>query len=167
MLTKYQGLIRSMVLKIAGRQVTSDDVDDLVSSINVELLDRKLAAYVPGKGMELTTYVGMIAKRFTIDAMRKNKERTGGAEDVREEEISDISSNALTLLLRKEQQSRVRHAIEQLPDREKELICAMMEDGFTTETYAAANGMTPNAVYILRCRSLKRLKGLLRNGDQS
>jgi len=166
MLTKYNTLIRSMVWKVAGRQITREDVDDLVSAINLELMERKLSAFIPGRGMELSTYIGMIAKRFTIDEMRKRHEFTRNEGDLRDTEISDNTSNALALLIRKEQQSRVRRAISDLPPREHDLICAMMEDDFSVEKYAVANGMSSNAVYILRCRALRLLKARVRSGDE-
>lgn len=165
-LTQYHHLIRSQVLKVAGGQVAYDEIEDLVSTVYLKLLESKLAKYNPDKGASLTTFVGIIARKEAIDAMRKLSRRpqTTGMEDLRETQQATLVStevNALAALIHREHHGRVKAAVNGLKDDEKDLIEAMMMDDFDTEAYAKKHGISTNTVYTKKHKAIKKLKAVL------
>lgn len=176
-LISSQRLIRHMASLVAGSQATPDDLDDYVSQVNLVLLDGKLEAYQEGRGMSLSSFIGMVAKTTTIDALRRKCSRGGqkgleervpmemlGEADDARDNAKDQNTDVLSALIKREQATRVREAIALLPPMEREVIDALSSDDFTVAGYCAAHNMTATAFYTLKCRGVKRLKDILKGG---
>jgi RNA polymerase sigma factor (sigma-70 family) len=160
-LQKHQNLIRNMAMKICGKQVSRDDIDDLVSMVNLVLLDRKLAKYSPDRGMELSTFIGMIAKRAVIDYMRSKRDWVGYAEDMRDLEVADPTLTIEMAAIDMESHSKLMMAVALLPKRENDLILALLEEDFTPQKYAESKNVSVGSVAIMKMRAINRLRDIL------
>ena len=170
-LSKHQNLIRGMVLKVAGHQIARDEVEDLIQAINLELIDGKLDQYDPTRGMELSSFIGMVARRYTIDEMKKRsfaygdgrrfKESVGAEDDCRYDEVKDTTTDVLSLLVKRSQLAQVREAIKCLPADAQDLIEAICDDDFDPEKYAESRGIPVGKVYSMKCRAIAKLRAIL------
>ncbi len=166
----YQQLIKAMVYKVTKPyNLNPDDFTDLVSDVNLKLLDKSLAEYDPKKGMSISTYIGMVAKRHAIDFLRKRKEAVTKTGDMSNEtqDIWSPQADALGRLIKLEQAAKLRQAISTLKGEDRDLCEAMLEHDFSTEDYAKKRGVSTNSVYVRRCRVLARLRTLLTSSRQS
>lgn len=161
----FKPLIRSAVFKVAGRQVSKEDVDDLVSDIITELLANKLAKYIPEKGMELSTYVFMVASQYTINRMRRHRPTDELPAEMAE--AQDFTADALTLLVRREQRGRLARALEALPAEDRVFMERLMGDDTDINALAQEMGVRPNVIYVRKHRILKHLRAMIASGDES
>jgi RNA polymerase sigma-70 factor (ECF subfamily) len=155
---KYQRLIGQEVLRVVKNQVGAEDIEDIIADVMVDLLETKLAKYDPDRG-ELTTFIGNVARRHAIDAMRRRRDVLTESGEVGSFEQHD--PDVLSELIRLEQAQRVRRALAKLPEDERDLMEAMMQDGWNAKAYANARGVSPNALHVKRCRILKKLRKML------
>jgi RNA polymerase sigma-70 factor (ECF subfamily) len=93
-------------------------------------------------------------------------------------ELPDGSVNALAQLglapntspsdqaVRKEQQAQIRAALNELGDRDREVLILRYLEQLSTEEIAAVMGSTPGAIKVRHLRALERLRGLLGEGTK-
>ena len=172
MVEQYQKLIHSVVYKVAGHKMDRADLEDIVSAVNLRLLEeggsRSIGSFDPARGMELTTFVGMVAKSAAVDALRRLKEEVPIQEEPGDdagEYYTPVSAetDALAALVRKEQVSRVRQAISMLSEEDQHFLEVLMSDTGSLEDYAAKLGVTVGNLKVRKHRIIARLKKILGN----
>lgn len=183
---RHKPLIRSIVYKVAGRQVAKEDVEDLVHDVIVELLAGKAAKYTPGKGMELSTFVGMIARNHTIDKMRSRSIRPegnrynplpgysyGSTSEGRPDDgdyldkLADEEADTMGMLIRKEQLGRLSRAIAQLKPSEQVFLERIMADDVDIKAVSVELDIPMATIYARKSKLITKLKGMLASGDES
>lgn len=173
MVSEYQNLIKSIVYKVCGNAICKSDVDDIVASVNLKLLEKEgsksLSAYNAASGMELTTFIGMVAKCEAVDTLRRRKPCVTIQEEKDEDDRGEIytpisaETDALTALLRKEQAAKVRKAIKMLTEDEQHFLAVIMSDDGSVEQYAEQLGVTVGNLKVKKHRIIAKLKKILRN----
>lgn len=170
---KLRPFIFAAVRKVVGNQVASDEMEDLVQDVFLELLSGKLAKYDPERGMELSTYVTMVASRHAIDKMRRLREHSsmdelvpirheGGGSTTLAERLDAQNaasvSTALERLIEHEHGERLQAVIQKLPKEDQRFLARLMDDDYSTEDHAEELGITVNSVYIKKCRLVAKLR---------
>jgi len=172
-LLQYEPLIRSSVMKVAGEQMTNEDIGDMVQTIYLDMLGGKLQNYDPKRGCKFSTYLAMIARRTTVSVLRAQRKTVGLIESTKTDDDHDPNGVVLTsdegsafeALVRQEHMQRVRASIEKLPEDCKDVLLAAMDDNFDMATYAKEKGCTYNAVAVRRHRAIKKLRKILAEDD--
>jgi RNA polymerase sigma-70 factor (ECF subfamily) len=67
--------------------------------------------------------------------------------------------------VRKELQSRVRAALNELGERDREVLILRYLEQLSTDEIAAIMGSTPGAIKVRHLRALERLRALLGEGS--
>lgn len=174
---KFKPIIRAAAFKVGGKQVSKADMEDIVQSVVCELMTRKLAQYTPAQGMQLTTFVSMVAHNYVVDMLRRRKpQHTGVSEDgdslvesaMDHQAFSDgagVESDALSMLLRQEQGARVMAALRSLSGEDQVFIERIMDIG--PQELALQMGCKPSNLYVRRHKIIKKLKAMLASDDAS
>ena len=172
MVEQYQNLIHGIVYKIAGHRLHRADIDDIVSAVNLRLLEpdgaKSLSAFDPTRGMELTTFIGMVAKSAAVDALRRLKHEVPIQEEPDEDGgayYTPVSAevDVLTSLIRREQADKVRQAISMLPEADQRFLEVLVSDTGDLEDYAAQLGVSVANMKVRKHRIIARLKKILSN----
>ena len=180
-LTKLRPFIFSAVRKVAGKKVAPDELEDLVQDVYLELLAKKLEQYDPNRGMEMSTYVTMIATRHTIDKMRRLRDvqsmetpvsikrstyNTGQGQPVTLGDKLDTMramemATALEGLIKHEHGEQLKEAIAKMSNGDQKFLARLMDDDYDTEDHARDLGISANAVYVKKCRLVAKLRAKL------
>lgn len=160
MLKDMQRLIRKAVFSTGGRTLLEEDLHDIVQDVNAKLLANP-DAFDASRSTK-STFVYTVAMNATLDAMRTMKRRPR-PEQLGELEYADPSEDALTLMLRHEQQHTVRLAISTLTEDEQTFLAASMDDAFNIQLYAKQHRLSTDAVYVRKWRLMQKLKAAVRN----
>lgn len=142
------------VYRYTAFRVPDEVAEDLVADIFVKAWE-KLHTYKPRKNVPFAAWLFRIARHTVIDAYRTHR----GFEEVPETlEDSDLFNKADTKLGRDEMLSMVNKAIEQLPDRYREILLLSYMAELPHSEIARVLHLTEGAVRILKHRALKKLE---------
>jgi RNA polymerase sigma factor (sigma-70 family) len=184
MIEKYQNIIRAVVVRMAGSTSCSADIDDVVQSVNLRLLEHGMANYDPARG-PVESYIAVMARTMTIDAWRRKKraplpasdqmdaKENGGYVDgdarpssISADSITDASDDALAMLIREERRTRLETAIKKLTPDDQHFLLVSMRPDYDNRLYAQRLGVTEVALRVRKFRLAERLRELLA-GTQS
>ncbi len=168
MLAEYQKLIKTIVWRIAGHSLTKDDIDDVVQEVNLRLLDpARRPDHDPARG-EVSAWIGTMARSMSIDALRKHGRMLPSSDvldDDREEpgeSLVDVSDDAITMLLREEQLSKLDSVIKSLPPDDQHFLIICLRDDYDNEAYAMRLGVQPVALRVRKMRLADKLRQMIR-----
>jgi RNA polymerase sigma factor (sigma-70 family) len=176
--TDNLGLIRGVIIKTLkkyGAKLCPSDVEDIESNTVLCLLDGRLDNYRQSTEKKMQQWIGYIAMQRCIDYLRGIKKNVSLHEEGDDEspsklvqEIKSISSPDDTpeqAYLYQEFQlarrARLRAAVATLSEDDQGTFRAMRADGYTTRSYAQAEGIKESSVHTRRHRLVKNLRKCL------
>ncbi len=143
-----------LVTSYVGRYVAQSDVEDVVQRVFYEVW-RVHERYDPG--LSLRAWVLGIARKRSIDHLRRRKDAVVSLDSVREITGEDGREIADRMMWADE----VRAALAQLPDLQREVIEIAYFGGYTQSEVAVALDIPLGTVKTRTSRGLQRLAGLL------
>lgn len=171
LLAKHRGRLRQMVsaridTRLAGRLDPSDVVQEALADAA-----RKLPAYLQDRPLPLYPWL----RRLTCERLAKlHRHHRGGKRAIdRERDLADASADLLAKFFatsatspsgragRREQHERVRAALDQLSERDREVLVLRYLEQLSTRETAEALGIREGAVKVRHLRALQRLRLLL------
>ena len=173
-LMKVQDLIKCVVSKTAGTQLTREEFDEVVQDVNVKMLSGGLRLYREGKG-KFSTWTHKIARGVVLDYLRNRGRRPKCSISIDEEmdnapedrgpkhfanlhlitEHLTTSASVLEKMVKEEQYNRLLKAISRLSPLEQEILAAY-SNGEMAE-YIKASGMDQRAIFHKRKYAVKKL----------
>lgn len=179
-ITKYQHIIRSVVVRMAGPTSCTADLEDVAQDVLIRLLETGLANFDAKRG-SIEAYIAVMARSMTIDMWRRKKRapiaasdemdaRENGGYDEGEqhhssylsgEDITDHSEGALELLIREEQRGRLESVIKKLSPDDQHFLLISMQPDYDNRAYAERLGLTEVALRVRKFRLAERLRALL------
>lgn len=158
-------VIRARVRRCLG-SATMGEIDDLVQEIWTGLLaddGRQLRGWDAAKGASLENYVGLIAKRKTLNALEHSRaQRRGGGQAAAELEAADhltLPERPSGAIYRRDQLVRLAdHLRTTLPERGWLIFRLHFTDGHEVPEVAQALNVTAQVVYnwVFRIRQEAR-----------
>lgn len=145
------------VYRYAAFRVPNEIAEDLVADIFVKAWE-KLHTYKERKGVPFGAWLFRIARHSVIDAYRTHR----GFEEMPEGLIDgDVFNKADTKVGRDEMLGIVNSAMDQLPDRYREVLLLSYMAELPHAEIGRILRMKEGAVRILKHRALKKLESLL------
>lgn len=177
---KYQHIIRGVVIRMAGPTSCAADLEDIIQSVNLRLLEGSIASYDQSRGT-VEAFIAVMARSMTIDAWRRKKRapiaasdemdarENGGFDEGSEyrssylssEDIMDHSEDALTMLVREQQRERLEAVIKKLSKDDQHFLLVSMQPDYDNRAYAERLGVTEVALRVRKYRLAERLRSLL------
>lgn len=136
------------------------DTGDLVHDALARTLAR-LDAFQPQGRRALAAYLRQVVRNRIRDEHR-HRARRGIAEPL-PEHLADPGASPLDRAIAGETRTRYREALAALPHRDRELIVAHVELGYTHEQLGCMTGRSPNAARMALCRAIDRLAARMRH----
>jgi RNA polymerase sigma-70 factor (ECF subfamily) len=182
LLARHQGRLRQMVaVRLDHRLAARVDPSDAVQEVLVEA-DRRLADYLRERPLPFYPWLRQLATERLLDLHRRHlhaqrrsvrREEPGRlalpeeSAEVLADRLAGSTTNPSEHLLRQEARQRVRAALEQLSERDREVLELRHLEGLSVAETAAALGVAPGTVKTRHLRALTRLRRLLEGlGEQ-
>lgn len=160
----YQRLICSQINRTAARlnhRLKSSEVEDLCATVLTELLqqDMKCLRAFDGRS-KLSTWLTVVTRRITLRQLTRKRppECDGALLDGH----STRQPDALTALIRTEDQHRLKSSIESLDPGDREILTLYYEKNMGYREISVALGISMNTVGPKLSRAHSRLKKRMR-----
>ena len=150
-LARPEEMIRLVYAYVAYRLGDGPDADDATSE-TIERALRYRDRFDPSKGEPIAWLIG-IARNCIADLVA-TREQVVDNEPASETTTEDLEQSAVRRLT-------LRHAVERLDDRERELIALRYGADLTARQIGAVLGLRTNAVEVALHRALARLRAEL------
>jgi RNA polymerase sigma factor (sigma-70 family) len=137
------------------------DTSDLVQDAIVRTLAR-LDAFQPHGRQALSAYLRKAVQNRIRDEHRRVARR--GASEPVTDSMAAGGPSPLQCAIASEAASRYRAALGRLTPRDRELIVAHVEMGYSHEQLGCMIGRSPNAARMALCRAIERLAASMREG---
>jgi len=177
LLTKHREAVRRMIdLRLDPAIVQRLDASDVVQDVLIEA-NRRLQDYLKAPAMPFHLWLRHIAKDHIIDAHRRHhqaqKRGVNREQPIHRPAWSDRSSLDLAAQLldqdltpasaaiQEELQRRLREAIEQLEDDDREVILMRHYEMLANQEVAESLGLTEAAASMRYLRAVRKLRDLL------
>jgi RNA polymerase sigma-70 factor (ECF subfamily) len=148
-------IIRPLVVRYCRSRLGADSGDDVAQEVCLAVLTA-----LPGyrvQGRPFLAFVYGIASHKVIDAHRaSSRARSEPVAEVPEPVGMTVDPEAGVPY--GEQSARLRALIDQLPDKQREILVLRVVVGLSAEETADAVGATPGAVRVAEARALRRLQ---------
>jgi RNA polymerase sigma-70 factor (ECF subfamily) len=155
-LTKYRGMVWSIVRRFAGNHA---DAEDAVQEVFIELW-RHAGRFDPARASE-STFIGTIARRRLIDRKRRQARRPEAASlGAEPAAASQSQADRLEVI---EEGRRAREMLEQLRPEQRRVLELSFDRGMSQQEIAAATSLPLGTVKTHARRGLMRLRELLEN----
>jgi RNA polymerase sigma-70 factor (ECF subfamily) len=177
LLAQHRGRLRQMVAARMDRRLAARfDPSDVVQEVLLQA-DRHLADYLEHRPIPFYPWLRQFAVNHLIDLHRRHLKagrRSVTREEMPSPRLPDESADELVERLfardsspsarleREEVRQQVRQALEQLPERDRELLVLRHLERLSTAEIAAVLGVSEATVYTRHLRALKRLGELLK-----
>ena len=176
LLARHRPRLRRMVaLHLDRRLAARIDPSDVVQEALAEA-DQKLADYARRRPLPFYPWLRQLAWDHLIDLHRRHLH--AGKRSVTREEpdvlrlpdesaaklasrLVDLDSSPSASLVRRERCRRVRQALDELPERDREVLVLRHLEQLSTAEIAAVLGLREGAVKVRHLRALRRLRALL------
>jgi len=154
--------------RLAARVDPSDVVQETLAEASV-----KLDAYLHERPLAFYPWLRQIAQQRLTDLHRRHllaqrrsvsREEPAGLPSESAMELAErlLAGEAPSAGLRREEQRvRVRQALEQLPERDRDVLVLRYLEQLSTAETAAVLGSSPGAVRVRTLRALQRLRDIL------
>lgn len=176
LLDRHRDSLRRMIgMRLDRNLLRRIDVSDVVQEVLVEA-NRRLQDYLANPVMAFHLWIRQIAKDRIIDAHRRHRVSAKRSID-REQPIAagPVDQSTVELVARlcdpeltpaaaatqREIELHVRSAIDELPERDQEIILMRHYEQLSNQDIAAALGLTEPASSMRYLRALKKLRKLL------
>ncbi|MFO0911046.1 MAG: sigma-70 family RNA polymerase sigma factor [Isosphaeraceae bacterium] len=171
----YRSHLKRMVaVRLDRRTAARIDPSDVVQETLLEA-SKRLDGYLGNTPLPFLAWLRQIAAERVIDAHRRHvgSKRRSVTRERGEVELPDASGLALARhlvesqtspsghLMRKERLDRVRHALDTLSERDREVLVMRHLEHLGIEEIAGVLGLTAGAVKARILRALLRLKSVL------
>ncbi len=158
--TCYERVARYIALRIGW----THDADDLASEVFVRALRNAASYQDTGKPME--AWIFRIAHNLAVDYLRKSGRR---ARNVQLDEATDLDSGESVhgQLEREIELSELKHAIEQLPPAQREVVNLRFGAGLRPDEIAQSIGKKSTTVRWLQHAAIERLRSIMVTDDAS
>lgn len=137
------------------------DTSDLVQDAIVRTLAR-LDAFQPRGREALAAYLRTAVRNRIRDEHRRIGRR--GAAEALPDSVRSNEPSPLQRAIAVETAGRYRAALGRLTQRDRELIVAHVEMGYSHEQLGCMMGRSPNAARMALCRAIDRLAAFMREG---
>lgn len=135
------------------------DAEDAVSQVFLNA-HKKRDAYDPARGL-YSTWLYAITRNVVREALRRaDRSRTNGYFD-EWETMESPDPHPENLLLTGERVEELTAALEQLPERERDILLLRFYIGLPSKEVAARMDLSDGNVRYLQSKALSRLRGLL------
>lgn len=172
-LSRFDDLIEATIRRWTGgrwRPLSEDDRGDIRSIFLESLLAddrRKLRAYEPAFGVEVTTWIALLVKRCACDYVRAAQARVRAGKRALRDRLFDqrdspCASSPEHLLAQKRRVVCVLEAARKMAPRERELFELHYERGLPAEEVASLMGTKIQTVYATRLKVELHLTRLAR-----
>jgi RNA polymerase sigma-70 factor (ECF subfamily) len=177
LLDRHRQRLRQMIaLRLDRRLAARIDPSDVVQEALI-VADRQLDCYLRERPLPFYPWLRQIAWERLIELHRKHvraRRRSVMREEPLEAALSDESAQELiqrvlargsspsARLDREEQRQQIEKALEQLAERDREILVLRHLERLSTEEIAAVLGISVGAVYTRHLRALERLGNLLK-----
>jgi len=149
------------IYRYCFNQVRDPDVaNDLTAQVFVRAIER-LHQYRPRHGATFRSWLFTIARNIVIDQWRRYRP-TRAIEGVLDIIRSD-DPGPEEIAVHRSQMADVRHAVERLPDRYRDIVWLRLA-GLTTTEIALALNITEPAMKSAQTRAYKQLRDILEPG---
>lgn len=161
---QYSNLVYAIVANKLNRCANSEDIEDCVSDIFVEVF-QNLNSFSISKG-SLKSFISTIAKRSAIDDYRRLSYRQSvtNETDISESDISDTGEDVEETVINKINRQNVRDAVMSLKDPERSIIIHQYYYNYTIREIADILYMSVGAVQQRSLRARKRIEKILKKG---
>jgi RNA polymerase sigma-70 factor, ECF subfamily len=165
-----------VALRFDRRLAPRADPSDVVQESLLEA-DRRLGDYLRERPLPFYVWLRQLALERVVDLHRlhvRAQKRSVRREEISVSLLPDESLQELAQRLvasdsapedrlqRKDVRARVRAALRELPERDREVLAMRYLEQLSTREIAAALGVTEGAVKVRHVRALQRLRALLR-----
>ena len=158
--TLLVALVRRMLARRTGRAADSD-VDEIVADVFLALVRRErhlLKRFDPT--YRLSTYLGVICRTHVLRHLRRGRRQPLDMEDARHVP-ADAAQASPDRTLREQERAHtielLRHALQTLPDRDRQLLELRYLDGLDYRSIGAALSLNPESVGQLLHRAKAKL----------
>jgi RNA polymerase sigma factor (sigma-70 family) len=149
------------VLQRSRRQISEDDVSDMVGEIWVSLLEddkRPLRRYDPARDIRVSTWIGLLARNKTIDRLRTTHDVTVSIEEATEaQEAPSLKPLPPEEIEEWETRRLAARALSQLSEEDGAFMEAWYLEGQTPEVLARRLGISVGATYSRRFKIQQKL----------
>ncbi|NOS67823.1 MAG: RNA polymerase sigma factor [Candidatus Peribacteraceae bacterium] len=145
------------IYRYTAFRVDAAVAEDIVADVFVKAWE-KLHKYKPQKGIPFGAWLFRIARHTVIDSYRKDRDFEEVSEDLAD---PDALNRADTETRTSDVLRIVRHALDQLPRRYKEILILSYIAELPHHEVARVLRMTEGGVRILKFRALRKLEALL------
>ncbi|MDE5854403.1 MAG: sigma-70 family RNA polymerase sigma factor [Ruminococcus sp.] len=161
---QYSNLVYAIVANKLNRCANSEDIEDCVSDIFVEVF-QNLNNFSISKG-SLKSFISIIAKRSAIDNYRRLSYRQSVTDetDISESGLSDIDEDVEETVINKINRQNVRNAVMSLKEPERSIIIHQYYYNHTIREIADILYMSVGAVQQRSLRARKRIEKILKKG---
>ncbi|MBK8256892.1 MAG: sigma-70 family RNA polymerase sigma factor [Polyangiaceae bacterium] len=172
-LARYEALVLSAIrraLRDMHVWLRPHDVDDVYAGFLAALLEndrRALRSYDPTRGTKVSTWMAMLAWRFTRDTVEKCRTRwrferlTHDTKNVRRER-SNAGPSAETMGAYREVAAQVRDVVSSFTGRQREMYELYFGLDLTAEEVAARRGTAVQTVHAGRHKLAERIAAALK-----
>lgn len=151
-------LFSGLVWNLVKRRVASQSAaEDLVQEIFTEIW-KSAGRFDPSQGTE-TTFIGMIARRRTIDWTRK--QMSAPALEPLPDQIDEVSAAEASPASDEYDRERVQHAVSQLSEQTRQLFHLHFDQGLTQQEIAACTELPLGTVKSILRRGLLEARSIL------
>ncbi len=155
-------VVRYCRARLRGSERSSGSADDVAQEVCLAVLTALPGYRVQGK--PFLAFVYGIAAHKVIDAHRAaSRNRSEPVADV--PDTTEVAHGPEQRALRSELSVEMGQLLDQLPDKQREIIVLRIVVGLSAEETAEAVGSTPGAVRVAQHRALARLRKSLPEGS--
>lgn len=180
LLARHRDALKRMVdMRLDRRVAQRVDVSDIVQEVMVEA-SRRLEQYLSNPAMPFHLWIRQIAKDRIIDAHRRHRvsakrsvdreqrlEIQGALDASTIELVGQLLDPELTPAARATQREmaiRVQQCIQQLDDRDRDMLLMRHYEQLSNQEVALALGLSEPAASMRYLRALKRLRSIIVGG---
>ncbi|HLV64348.1 MAG TPA: sigma-70 family RNA polymerase sigma factor [Polyangiaceae bacterium] len=164
--TRYGRLILGCISRVLARagSVRPDDLREVQAILYLELLNRdrhKLRSFSPNRGARFGTWLGLLATNAAHDFLRRGRRHTRCESLDRAEALGSSALDPSELAALRERARRLRDALAELSDKDREFVSLYFGEGLEPEEVAARMQISVKTVYTKKHKLRGRLASLL------
>jgi len=158
---RFKTMVRAVVARTLGR---SGDVEDVCQEVFLALW-RQADRYDPQRGAP-STWIGLLARRRAVDALRSKLQHGKTSGDLTEGYIMAASPNdALSGRELEEDLVRIRKVIAKIPEEQRSAIALSVFGGFKGKHIAAIQRVPHATVKTRLRRGVQRMRSMMLEAD--
>jgi RNA polymerase sigma-70 factor, ECF subfamily len=163
---RYGALMYRSISRVLNRfsYLSEDDCQEVYSTLCLQLVaadKKKLRSYDDGRGVKLSTWLGLLSNHAAYDHLRRRRrepstEELGSIESLSTERPSPFERCAI-----KQEATRVASLLADLSEKDREFIVLYYGEGLEAEQVALEMGISVKTVYSKKHKIRARLANIL------